>query len=268
MKQLTKRIQEIIKHAGGTWGISLEDLTTNEAWGLNTEESFYAASVIKVPIMIAVFDAHHQGALNLTDTVHLDRDALVGGSGVLQHLTIGTRFTIHDLLTLMIIQSDNTATNILIDLLGVEKIQQTMEKQGLVKSKFYHKMMTVPVDREGINEITAREMTVMLKKLVTGKIISAYACEQMITIMKKQQIRTTLPGKIPTNSSQLIGALPEWEIANKTGSVSGIRHDIGIFYVGKRTLVAAVLSKDVDDIRAVDALGEIGLEIWQHLQKN
>ncbi|WP_236687105.1 serine hydrolase [Ornithinibacillus californiensis] len=268
MRELGDRIQRITDQSTGTWGISLYDLDTNETWEMNEHHLFYAASVIKVPIMIAAFAANKRGEFILSDTVELKRENIVGGSGVLQHLTPGTQFTIYDLLTLMIIQSDNTATNMMIELVGVPSIQQTMKDIGLEKSKFYHKMMTMDVDREGMNEITASEMAGMLRKLATGKIISVHACEQMIAIMKQQQITNCLPGKVPPTTETTIGSLKEWEIANKTGNVSGIRHDIGIFYVGKRKLIASVLTSGLDDIQSPDILSKVGLEIYQYLKQS
>ena len=267
MRNLTERIRRITEAAGGTWGISLHDLNTNETWELNAYELFYSASVIKIPIMIAVFAASHRKEISLSNCLPLKREDMVGGSGVLQHMTPGTQITIYDLITLMIIQSDNTATNILIDLVGTEAIQQNLKEIGLEKSKFYHKMMTQDANREGLNEITAYEMTNMLKELATGKIISVHACEQMIDRMKKQQVRNSLPANIPELDEQVIGTLKQWEIANKTGSVSGVRHDVGIFYVGKRTFIASILSRGVDDLKSAAYIGEMGFEIYHFLNQ-
>lgn len=266
MKELVKKLKLITKEAGGTWGIALEDLDTNEKWSGKGDEIFYAASVIKVPILIAAFAAFEQKELSLDDTVRLKREDLVGGSGVLQHMTPGTCFTIYDLLTLMIIQSDNTATNMVIDLVGKEKIQQTLEKLGFDKSKFYNRLMIVPAIREGNNQITASEMTSMLRRMVTGNIVSLYACEQMITILKKQQLQNCLPARLAEQDSEVIGVPDEWQLAHKTGSVSGICHDVGIFYVGNRTMIASVLSSGLDDKVAPKIISDIGWEIYHYLK--
>lgn len=265
MKRLITDIQNAVVQAGGTWGIAIKDLDTQETWDLNGDELFYAASVIKVPIMAAVFNAFDKGEFTLSDTIILKREDLVGGAGILQFMTPGASFTIHDIMTLMIIQSDNTATNMLIDLVGIANIQKTMKDIGLKRSSFYNKLMTVPVHIAGKNLITAGEMATLLEKMAYGKVVSMYACEQMIDIMKKQQIRDCLPGKLPYNESTIIGVNPEWELANKTGWVSGSRHDIGIFYVGKRKMISAVLSKDVDDEKSQQVLAEIGKLIYDYM---
>lgn len=266
MQQLIEKINKITKQAGGTWGIALEDLSTHETWASNGNEVFYAASVIKVPILISAFSAFEQSELSLDDKVELRREDLVGGSGVLQHMTPGTFLTVYDLLTLMIIQSDNTATNMVINLVGKEKVQQTMEDLGLEKSKFFNKLMIVPANRVGVNQITATEMTSMLKQMVTGEVVSLHACVQMIDMMKKQQLQNCLPARLAELDSEIIGIPFEWELAHKTGSIVGACHDVGIFYVGNRTMIVAVLSKGLDDILAPKIISDIGWEVYQYLK--
>lgn len=265
MNQLSKKLEKIAEKTGGSWGIVIEDLDTNEKWEWNADETFYAASVIKVPIMVAAYAAFEKKTFSLSDTMTLKREDLVGGSGVLQHISPGTSLTIYDLIVLMIIQSDNTATNMLIDLLGVEMIQETMSHFGWIKSKCFNKLMTIPVEREGSNIITAGEMSIMLKQMVTGQLISTHACEEMIAIMKKQQIRESLPGKLPSAEADLIGGQPTWQLANKTGNITKVRHDIGIFYVGERALTATILSKDIDDYQSLITFQDMGLEIFKYL---
>lgn len=267
MKLLTKNILNIAEQYGGSWGMVIEDLDTKEKWEWHADDVFYAASVIKVPIMVACYAASEQKRISFSDTLLLKREELVGGSGVLQHMSPGTSLSIYDLIVLMIIQSDNTATNMLIDLLGVEMIQDTMNHYGWNKSKCFNQLMTVPVERKGNNVIVASEMSMMLKQMVTGKLVSAHACEEMISIMKKQQIRDALPGKLPTADSNSIGVQPVWELANKTGSITNVQHDIGIFYVGQRTLTASILSRDVDDYQSLIAFQDIGLEIFNYLNE-
>ncbi|MBS4172887.1 serine hydrolase [Bacillus sp. FJAT-49736] len=271
MEQLVKQIQDLLNETKGTWGIHLEDLVTKETWAWNEQEVFFAASIIKVPIMAAVFAGFDEGLYRLSDTISLKREDQVGdpvgGCGVLHHLTPGINLTIYDYITLMIIQSDNTATNVLIDLVGVEKIQQIMKEIGMEQSSFHTKLMTVPVKAKGRNRITAFDIATLLKKLTSGSIISQYACEQMIDIMKKQHFRDCLPERFPDEESNIIGAKPPWEFANKTGWVTGIRHDIGILYFGKKAMNIVVLSKDVEDREAKAIMAQIGEYIFHYLKQ-
>ena len=268
MHLLSENIQKITEQAGGTWGIVLEDLDRNAKWEWHADETFYAASVIKVPIMIAAYEALEKNEISFSDKIPLKREELVGGSGVLQHITPGTELTIYDLIVLMIIQSDNTATNMLIDLLGAEKIQNTMNNYGWTSSTCFNKLMTIPVERKGNNMITAGDMALMLKQMVTGKLISVHASEEMISIMKKQQISDALPGKLPSPEHENIGGRPAWELAHKTGTITNVQHDVGIFYVGQRTLIATILAKDIDNYQLLATFQDIGLEIYNYLKSN
>lgn len=266
MLKLTEQITKLTEEAGGNWAVSLFDLDTADVWERNEHQVFYGASIIKIPIMIAAFAAALRQQIDFHQTRTLRQEDMVAGCGVLQHLTPGTSFTIRDLVTLMIIQSDNTATNMLIDLLSTEKIQQTMKEIGLEQSKFHHKMMLTERDPEKLNSITAHEMTGMLKRMHAGRIISPNACSQMLDILKKQQIRHSLPAKL-RESDDINDERKQWELANKTGNIPGVRHDIGIFYVGKRSLAVSVLSERADDLISLETFGKIGWAIYDFLSE-
>jgi|HigsolmetaAR206D_1030411.scaffolds.fasta_scaffold02958_2 beta-lactamase class A len=265
MEKLTRCIEKWINEAGGTWGIVLEDLNEGVRWEHNEDRLFYAASMIKLPIMAAVFAAASRGDFRLTDSLTVKKDDIVGGSGVLQHLSPELKLPIYDLVTLMIIQSDNTATNMLIDLVGFQEIRNAMQNLGMEDSTCFTKLMTVPVERPGRNMVTARDLNRLLKKLATGQFVSLYACEHMIDIMKKQQFRDCLPSLLPDDDPDIVGTLPTWEFANKTGWVTGIRHDGGILYVGERALAITVLSESVDDRQAKATMGKIGRAAYEYL---
>lgn len=266
MKTLVNKIRSLTEQSLGTWGIVLEDLDTGEKWVSNGDELFYAASVIKVPIMAAVFSDEERMELALTDQIIQKEEDFVGGSGVLQHLTPGTSLSIKDIVMLMIIQSDNTATNILIDRVGREHIAQTMREVGMEKSTFYNKLMMNNPNPKGFNQITANDIGRLLKLMATGELVSEKASKQMIAMMKKQQIKDCLPEKLPSPYSNFNNGMTPWELAHKTGWIPGTRHDVGIFYVGERKLIATVLSKEEDDLVSKQIFAEIGEAIYHYLQ--
>jgi beta-lactamase class A len=263
LSSLAVPIQELLSKAGGEWGIVLEDLTTKDRWTLNEDQRFFAASLIKVPIMTAVFAEAYAGKFAFEDKLKLRQEDLVGGNGVLQHMTPGTELTILDLVTLMIIQSDNTATNIMIDLVGKEPIREAMRKTEMANSQFYNKLMIVPAELVGYNEVTAADMASHLRYLATGKIISYNSCLQMINILKKQQLRDSIPLHLPDPEGDVIGAIPRWEFAGKSGSVTNIQHDTGILYIGQNAITVCTLSKNVEPILARDTMGRIGRLVYE-----
>lgn len=266
MENLIRNIHQLIEGSTGTWGIYLEDLDSGEKWELNGDELFYAASVIKVPIMAAVFDAVERGDLNLNDLIVLKREDFVGGSGVIQHLTPGTTLSVLDITMLMIIQSDNTATNILIDHIGTDNIRKTMKEQGMEKSTFYNKLMMNNPNPKGYNQISASDIGILLKRMAMKELASLSSSDQMIDIMKKQQIKDCLPEKLPSPYSNFNNGMTPWELAHKTGWIPGIRHDVGIFYVGNRKFIANILSKEEDDLVSKQIFHAIGEEIYNYLK--
>ncbi|MET3291188.1 UNVERIFIED_CONTAM: beta-lactamase class A [Brevibacillus sp. OAP136] len=265
MDQLKETIIDLTAKAGGTWGVVVEDLDTGKSLAHNEVELFLAESVIKVPIMAAVFAAAEEKRFNLSDTMTLRREDMVGGSGFLQHMTPGIVLPIYDLITLMIVQSDNTATNMLVDLVGADAINQTMRETGMKESHFFNKCCVYPVKREGLNEITAADVNTLLKTLATGSYISYHACQQMIEIMKKQQVRNGLPAYLPESDSPVIGSLTPWEMAHKPGWDTGRQHDAGILFAGKRSVSITVLSKDIEPFSALDTLAKIGRSVYAYM---
>lgn len=264
MNELTEAITKTIASSHGKWSIVLEDLDLKQTWKVNENDPIYAASIIKLPIMATVFHLAHREEVKLGDLVTLQKEDIVGGSGVLQHLSPGLEFTVYDLTMLMIIQSDNTATNMLINIIGTKQIQKTMEILGMSSSTFYNKLMTVPVKLIGRNMITAADIALLLQKLATGKAISLYACEQMIDIMKKQQLHY-LTTNFPQTDPPIVGVNPNWAVASKTGMVTRILHDVGIFYIGNRSMAVTVLSKDVNYHIALETMSNIGKHVYNYL---
>lgn len=266
MKGLTEifeaKVSEWIKLAGGTWGIAVEDLNTGVRWSHNENRKFYAASVIKVPIMAAAFSLAREGKLSLEDRVRLTKEMQVGGAGVLQHLNPGLELSIRDLVILMIIQSDNTATNMVIDAVGKEKIRETMEQLGMRNSTFYNKLMIVPAQTEGTNLITAADMASCFKSLATGKAASSHDSSEMIDILKRQQVTDGLPSRLPNRTASVLGVLPAWKVAHKTGTVENIQHDAGILYTEDQSVMIIVLSEGVPHQSAKEIMGKITREIY------
>lgn len=267
LSTLTSSITALLEEAGGEWGIYMEDLLTGQQLAFDADKRFYSASVIKVPIMTAVFSEVYAGTFALDTKIALRREDQVGGAGVLQHMTPGTEFTVWDLVTLMIIQSDNTATNILIDLVGTASIRQAMQATEMDNSRFYNKLMVVPARVEGYNEITAADMGRHLRYLATGKVISYDSCLKMIDILKKQQHRDRIPFHFPPPGGDLIGMPPRWELANKTGSVTHITHDVGILYIGSQAITICVLNKGLPQKAAAATIAVIGKMVFDLYSK-
>lgn len=259
MEVLRQRLSELLANAEGTWGVVVEDLDFGTRFEHQASASFIAESVIKVPIMAAVYAASDLGQFSMDDRLALRKEDLVKGSGLLYALSPGLKLTIRELVTLMIIQSDNTATNVLIDLVGKERIDLTMHELGMRDSVYSRKLMIYPADITANNTITAGDVANMLGKMAAGKFLSHRACEEMMAIMKKQQVRNGLPSLLPTDEGET-----DWEMACKSGWDTGRQHDAGVLYVGERRLSIVALSQDVRADAALGVLGQLGKEVYEY----
>jgi len=260
-------LEKILTSGQGTYGAAIYHFESKEHYFHNADEKFYAASIIKVPIMAAVYEQVARGAVSLSEKIVVRHEDMVGGSGILQNLSPGIEMSIYDLTMLMIIESDNTATNMLIDRIGTANIQQSMRDWGLQDSEFYNKLMVIPAKVEGYNMLTAREMTHLLKLMGDGKIASWHACNEMIKIMKQQKFRDNLPSLLPIPQGP-VGALLPWEVANKTGWITGSEHDIGLLYFPGHTFAVSVLGKDFESrAEAKRVIGEVARRLYDEVVK-
>ena len=178
-----------------------------------------AASVIKLFIMAEAFRAMEAGELSADQLFTKEKHMNMPSCGALNYMHDGVRITLMDLVTLMIILSDNTATNMLIDILGIEKINATIDSMGCEGCRLNRRLFDSEASRRGIqNYITASGVGRFLKLLVDGKAVSPAASEKMISIMKDQRLN----GKMPF--------FLDCDIAHKTGEDDGTTHDAAIVY--------------------------------------
>ncbi|MED1825623.1 serine hydrolase [Brevibacillus agri] len=259
---LEKSLSAILQEAKGAWGVVVKELAVQNGayFAHRPDELFIAESVIKVPIMAAVYAACEQGKARIDAQLALRKEDLVAGSGFLYALSPGLKLSIRDLVTLMIIQSDNTATNMLIDLVGKEQIDRTMRELGMERSRYSRKLMIYPQDVTENNMITAGDVARMLEQIACGGRFSRWASADMIAIMQKQQVLHGLPSQLPSRSGE--DGQAAWELACKSGWDTGRQHDVGILSVQGRQFAIAALSQDVRAEAALHTLGLLGRAVY------
>ncbi len=206
-----------------------------------------SASIIKLPILVEAMERVKAGQLDL-DEIHILVDSeKTGGAGVLATYSNRSRISYRDLLTLMITQSDNTATNILIDEFGMANINARMDSIGLKTTRLNRVMMDTLAVRQGReNYITAREMNGLLTKIYRHEVATPALCEQMITILKQNADTATIPSLLPTGMM----------VAHKTGTLSYVRGDAGIVY-GRQPFVLTIVVQGTTTPEAERIIGEL-----------
>ena len=230
--------------------LSVKSLTdSNVAFNYRADERVPSASVIKLPILLEAMEATKAGTFDLDEVHILTNSEKMGGSGVLQTYADQSRVSYRELLRLMMVYSDNTATNIFISKLGREAINKRIRIIGLKKSQLNRIMMDTLAARQGRdNFVTALEMNTLLEKIYRNKVATPTLCNQMIAILKQNQDSTTIPLLLPK------GII----VAHKTGTLNYVRSDAGIVYANQPFLLS-VFVEGVPTPEAEQIIGEIAL---------
>ena len=215
----------------GFWAKPLD----GEATGFNEDLPLVAASVVKVPVMVEAFRQFRAGLLDPDEQVTIRPEDRMPSCGALTYLSDKVRPTLMDLTTLMIILSDNTAANLMIDRVGVDAVNRTMEERGVPGICLRRKFFQPQLAALGVtNTVTARGCGVLLEKMAKGELLGGEDDSRMLSILYNQRLN----GKIPF-------FLHGVKIAHKTGEDDGTTHDAALIQA-KRPFVLCMLSNDVD----------------------
>ena len=254
----TSRLRVVAERFEGELGVFAKHLGTGEILAWNADVRFPTASVIKVAIMVEAFDQMARGALAADGIVRVRDAAKVGGSGVARELHDGAELTVRDLIRLMIVVSDNTATNLLLERVGVASVNARLAAFGLKDTRLFRPTFGKKADvdpeleREfGLGMSTPREMATLLEMIARGRAVNAGASAEMRAILEAQQDDRMLPRRLPFGAREIV-------IGNKTGTdeeklpdASGVRGhvraDVGIVRSEATTYVVAIFARRVKD---------------------
>jgi len=232
-QRLIRNIEETAHNFDGVMGLAIIDLQSGEEILINAQATFPTGSSIKIPILIELHRQAATGTLKLTETLPITNRQQVGGSGVLLHFAEGgSQLSLHDLSILMIALSDNTATNLLIERLGMDRINQTIVDLGLPGIKLQRKMIDLAAMARGAENIaTPREAARLLELLAQGKVINT---EVSAAVLKTLRIpkSSPIPRLLPASTT----------VANKPGGLEGVACDWGLIEIPNRPFAIAVMT--------------------------
>ena len=216
-------------------------------------ESVQSASMIKLLVLAEYLDQVDSGEVSPTDTYELAREDVVSGSGSMQNDRFGTEYTLDEVARRMVFQSDNVATNVLIDYLGLEDIAEKGAELGLSGTQIAHKLM-IAADDGSSNMISANDAALILGRIANDSLASEAACDRAEEFLLEQE-----------DDEGLAEGLPE-EIAfgHKTGSLDTVRHDGGIVYA-EHPYVICVLTKNLDYDVANGLMAQISAAVYDTL---
>lgn len=254
-QKLEGAIGEIDRNLEGVLGVAILDLSTGQKILLRDAEVFPQASTIKIAVLAELYHQAEQsdqgiaGKAKLTDLYTVQTSDIVADSSIMEGLTPGvTRITNRDLATMMVAVSDNSATNVLIDRLGMDQVNALMDRLGLAHTRLRRKMMDVKAASEGRENIsTPGEMMALLAAMYQGKAVNQAMTGDFFKVLSTPKA-SFIPRELPDTI----------RIANKPGELEGVRNDAGIVFAGKRPYVICVMTTYLRNERAgEDAIARI-----------
>jgi beta-lactamase class A len=254
-QKLESQIQEIDQHLDGVMGIAIEDLTTGDHYFLHENEVFAQASSIKITVLANLYLQAQPGKLKLTDLYTVQSADLVPDSDIMNGLTPGvTRVTLRDLATMMVAVSDNSATNVLIDKVGMQNVNGMLDSLGLTHTRLRRKMMDLEAAKQGRENIsTPREMMQLLDAIYHGKVLNKESTADFFKLLSTGKA-SFIPRDLP----------PELKVANKPGELEAVRNDSGIVFVEGRPYVICVMTGYLRNERdGEDAISKVSLATWR-----
>ncbi len=253
---LAEKVDAIINNFKGTVVLYAKNLTTGKDFGIKPDTRVRTASTIKLPILCALESLVAAGKVKWDEKIVLKPEDKVSGSGVLASLADGTELSVRNLATLMIIVSDNTATNLILDRISADAVNNYLDGIGITTTRANRKVrgdanqlakaegwskagQLEENKRFGLGVSTPRDMVKILEMLYQGKIVSPEASKDIIEILKKQQYKTGIGRHVPEDVT----------VASKSGSLDALRSDVGIVYSKSGPIALAVT---VDEMPVTD----------------
>jgi beta-lactamase class A len=258
--QMARTIDDVVHAANAVVGVAVLDLTDQRAYYLNAEAVYPTASTIKIAVLGELYSQHQRGrGAKLDELYVVNAKDFVGGEGVLQAMTPGvTRLTNRDLATLVVSLSDNAATNVLIDRVGMDAVNAWLARLELKQTRLRRHMMDVNAAREGReNTASPRELVALLRAVHDGRAFDQPTTDAFIGMLSMQK------------TGYLARQLPvDLKIANKPGNLDGVRNDAGIVYTPNRPFAIAVMVTYArNDLEAEASIARIGHAAWSYFER-
>jgi beta-lactamase class A len=246
-QSLDDKVQAALAGFNGKAWIYARNLDTGKDYAFRADEQTRTASTIKLAIMAETFHQVAQGKVKWEDEIVLTKEKKQGGSGILFEFSDGTKIDLKTAVNLMIVVSDNTATNLVLDKIGADNVNDFMDSLGLSDIKSMRKIggggdakaWAEPQNKLfGLGRSSPRQMVKLVEMMERGQIVSKEASAGMIAIMKRQQFKDGIGRGVPDT-------IP---VASKSGALDRFRADVGIIYTRRGRIAMAIT---IDDMRVV-----------------
>lgn len=255
-QKIEKQLSDIIGDSPAITGLVAVDLKNGKMLSFNADVAFPQASAIKIPILMEVYKQAHQEKFKLSDVRPVKPANVVGGAGIIKDLVDPAPFSIKNLCILMIALSDNTATNSLIDLVGISNINASLQSLGLNEILVQRNMVNAAASGRGDENIsTPAEAAKILQMLYNGDFVNKTISEEIISVLKSN-------GR--TNSRLAAGIPENVPVAFKPGELSGVSTEWAIVLLPERPYAVAIMESYKVKSQAEDVMEEVSAVLYQY----
>ena len=279
-----ERLKARISSFRGRMGLAAKNLDTGELVLVDADTRYPTASVIKLGVMVEVYHRIAEGRLGRDTLVTLGDDVKVGGSGVLSRLHAGTQLSVADLVGLMITVSDNTATNMLIGLVGTQAVDDRLVSYGLKDTRLFRPTFRdgrADVDPElemeyGLGMTTPREIALLMERIAEGRVVDRATSDEMLALLRQQDVLTMIPRSLPEDEDTMVAnktGTDSEKVADAAGVKRHIRGDVAYVTAPGLRYVLAILTRQVEDTRwcvdneALTTGAEVARMIHDHFKR-
>ena len=261
-QKLETSITDTDRSLDGVMGVAIVDLTDNHQYLLHADDVYPQASSIKIAVLAELYRQSQQGKLKLTDSYTVNASDLVPDSDIMGGLTPGvTKLTLRDVATMMVAVSDNSATNVLIDRVGMDNVNALMTSLGLKHTLLRRKMMDLKAAGEGRENVsTPKEMATLLEQIYHGKVLNKEMTDDFFKVLSTHK------------DSWIPRYLPEGlRMANKPGALEGVRNDSGVIFVENRPYIICVMTtylrRESDGEEAIARVSQAAYRMFDRLAR-
>ena len=261
-QKLETSITDTDRSLDGVMGVAIVDLTDNHQYLLHADDVYPQASSIKIAVLAELYRQSQQGKLKLTDSYTVNASDLVPDSDIMGGLTPGvTKLTLRDVATMMVAVSDNSATNVLIDRVGMDNVNALMTSLGLKHTLLRRKMMDLKAAGEGRENVsTPKEMATLLEQIYRGKVLNKEMTDDFFKVLSTHK------------DSWIPRYLPEGlKMANKPGALEGVRNDSGVIFVENRPYIICVMTtylrRESDGEEAIARVSQAAYRMFDRLAR-
>ena len=256
-----KEIKKYLESRIGKYSFFFEDLKSGYVYGYNENVSMVAAGCMKLPIAVSLIKAVEDKKVDFMDKIKIQSSDKVFGTGIIHEFN-EREYTVFELLVIMLIQSDNTAANKIIDIVGMEQINEDILAMGLKNTKLNRKTNDERINVEGVENFTsAYDLSRIWKHLANGTFLNKENGQMLIDILRRQQIKNKIALYIPDDLKV--------EISSKTGDKKGVENDTELIHTQKGNFACTVMSSEIpNSVYGTVTLAKSGKMMWDNIINN